>query len=129
MNDGIITTLGTLLGRDGAALIDQRRRLEGLLRDLHPDDPLEVSVLVEAVERGVVERLRHDPRHPQQPLVAMLTEGSGLALRPATWAVDAWRSLLGEQTNQEDDDRGVDSLIAHRPGSLEAVLAERTSRQ
>ena len=86
-------------------------------------------LLVEAVERGVVARLLGDPRHPVQPLVAMMTEGSGLALRPATWAVAAWRSLLGEQTNTDDGDRRGASLITHRPGTLEAVLSERTSTQ
>lgn len=127
MNDEIITTLTTLLSRHGHPLLAQSRRLEGLLRDLHPDDPLEVSVLVEAMERGVVTRLQDNPRSPQQPLVAMLTEGSGLALRPATWAVDGWRSVLGAQTDSEDG-YGSDtrSLIAWRPGTLDAVLTRRT---
>ncbi|MFT5681434.1 MAG: hypothetical protein ACI8RZ_002340 [Myxococcota bacterium] len=130
MNDEILTTLTTLLSVHGSALLDAHRRLEGLLRDMHPDEPLAVSVLVEAVECGVVVRLRADPRSPQQPLVAMLTEGSGLALRPATWAVDTWRELLGDGLNSDDGDRGsTASTITHRPGSLEAVLAGQMEKR
>lgn len=130
MSEEILTTLTTLLSVHGMALLDERRRLEGLLRDLHPDDALACSVLIESVERGVVAKLRQDPRSPQQPLVAMLTEGSGLAIRPATWAVSAWRELLGESLNSEDGDRGAAaSLITHRPGTLEAVLAGKTEKR
>jgi len=130
MNNDVLTTLAELLSQHTLALLEQPRRLEGMLRDLHPDEPLAVSVLVEASARGVVERLRDDPRAQQQPLVAMLTEGSGLALRPATWAVDGWRTLLGgADTSKDGDHGGHDSLIAHRPGTLEDVLAGTMERR
>ena len=62
MNNDVLTTLAELLSQHTLALLEQPRRLEGMLRDLHPDEPLAVSVLVEASARGVVERLRDDPR-------------------------------------------------------------------
>jgi len=129
MSDEILTTLTTLLSVHGAVLLDEPRRLEGFLRDLHPDEPLACSVLIESMECGVVAMLRQDPRSPQQPLVAMMTEGSGLALRPATWAVNAWRALLGARLKSEDGDRGAaTSQITHRPGSLETVLAGKLEK-
>lgn len=130
MNDDVLTTTATLLSEHTLALLDQPRRLEAMLRDLHPDAPRSVSVLVEACARGVVERLRAEPRAQQQPLVAMLTEGSGLALRPATWAVNGWRTLLGGTGPTQDGDPGEhDSLIANRPGTLEEVLAGTMERR
>ena len=130
MNDDVLTTLELLIEQHTLALLAQPRRLEGMLRDLHPDDPLAVSVLIEASARGVVERLRDDPRTPQPPLVAMLTEGSGLALRPAIWAVDGWRTLLGGTDPSQDGDQSEkDSLIAHRPGTIEDVLAGTMERR
>lgn len=130
MNDEVLTTLAELIEAHTLALLEQPRRLSGMLRDLHPDAPLAVSVLIEARARGVVERLRDDPRAPQQPLVAMLTEGSGLALRPATWAVDGWRRLLGGAAPSQDGDRdGHGSLIANRSGTLEEVLAGTMERR
>ena len=130
MNDDVLATLAELLSEHTLSLLDQPRRLEGMLRDLHPDAPRAVSVLVEACARGVGERLQAEPRAQQQPLVAMLTEGSGLALRPATWAVDGWRALLGgTDPTQDGDQGGHDSLIANRPGTLEDVLAGTMERR
>lgn len=117
-----------LLRQQGMGLLEQERRLEGFLRDLHPDDPLEVSVLVEAVSRGVVARLQASGAWPQgsirEVLVAALTEGSGLGLRPAEWSVGVWcRTLFGDTA--EGGPRSVrqhPSLVSERAGSLRDVL-------
>lgn len=128
MNDVVESTLADLLRRRGLGLLEQERRLEGLLRDLHPDDPLEVAVLIEAVTRGVVARLLASGDWPmgsaREVLVAALTEGSGLGLRPAEWSVGVWcRTLLGDTAEGGSRDaRQRPSLVAERAGSLRDVL-------
>jgi hypothetical protein len=135
VNEAVAETLAGLLSAEGAALASSERRLEGFLRDLHPDAPLEVSVLVEAVTRGVVARLLASEGWPmgaaRESLVAALTEGSGLALRPAEWAVAVWcRSLLGDAA--EGGGRGARwraSRVSERHGTLQEVLGRAEEAQ
>ena len=128
MNDSVEATLSGLLRQQGRALVMQERRLEGLLRDLHPDDPQEVSVLVEAVTRGVVARLLAAGTWPKgsarEVLVAALTEESGLGLRPAEWSVGVWcRTLFGDTAEGgARRARQRPSLVKERVGSLREVL-------
>ncbi|MEL6342827.1 MAG: hypothetical protein AAFV53_06815 [Myxococcota bacterium] len=128
--DGAVErTLADLLLEQGADLWEKTRRLEGLLRDYHPASPLEVSVLMEAVERGVVARLAARQSPPggaeREVLVAALTEGSGLSVRPATWAVAVWsRTLLGERaTERARTSSPPPSRVQDRLGTLAAVLS------
>ena len=58
MNPHVLNTLAHLLGRFGPDLMDDIRKDESYLRDIHPDAPREVAVLVEALACGVVTRLR-----------------------------------------------------------------------
>lgn len=130
--EAVAQTLAALLHQRGTSLWTTVRRLEGMLRDLHPHAPLAVSVLIEAVERGVVARLATHRGPPggaeREAMVAALTEGSGLAVRPAEWAVAVWsRTLLGERA--ADTARraasGPPSQVQERIGTLAAVLARR----
>lgn len=135
MNEAVADTLAELVSQHGAALVANERRIEGFLRDLHPEDPLEVSVLVEAVSRGVVARLRAADGWPRgsarEALVAALTEESGLGLRPAEWAVAVWcRTLLGDAA--EGGARGVRrraSRVSERTGTLSEVLGRAEEAQ
>lgn len=135
MNDDVAETLRALVGEHGRGLARQERRIEGFLRDLHPDDPQEVSVLVEAVSRGVVARLLSAEAWPsggaREALVAALTEESGLALRPAEWAVAVWcRTLLGEAAQRgARRARRQTSRVAERPGTLKDVLVRTEEAQ
>ena len=128
MNDAVESSLVDLLRQHGRDLLAQERRLEGFLRDLHPDDPLEVSVLVEAVSRGVVARLLALGSWPQgstrEVLVAALTEKSGLGLRPAEWSVSVWcQTLFGDTAEGGSRSaRQRPSLVSERAGSLRDVL-------
>ena len=128
MNEAVEETLETLLQVVGVVLLDQPRRLEGFLRDMHPDSPQEVSVLLEAVQCGVVAQLRGRAARvrgaEREGLVASLTAGSGLDPSLAAWAVAVWcRILLGESTEQGVRRvRQRTSCITDRPGSLDDVL-------
>ena len=135
MNPHVLNTLAHLLGRFGADLMDDIRRVESYLRDLHPDAPREVAILVEALACGVVTRLRLFlaqsgaqtlPTQDRDELVRHLTENSGISGRFALWAVDGWLEILGVQSTGTQPDlsstmqRG--SLVRDRPGTLDSVL-------
>ena len=135
MNPHVLNTLAHLLGRFGTELMDDIRRVESYLRDLHPDAPREVAVLVEALACGVVTRLRIFlaqsgvqtlPTKDRDQLVRHLTDNSGISGRFALWAVDGWLEILGvESTGTQPSlaptiQRG--SLVRDRPGTLDSVL-------
>lgn len=135
MNPQVLQTLSHLLVRFGADLVDDIRRIESFLRDLHPDAPREVAVLVEALSSGVVTRLRlllarsgEDSLlySDRDDLVLFLSENSGLSGRFALWAVDGWLQVLGvEAANAESTpspERKRGSLVRDRAGTLESVL-------
>ena len=135
MNPHPIQTLSRLLTRYGSEMTEDIRRVESFLRDIHPDCPRAVAVLVEALSCGVVTRLRlclaqHDgvslrPRD-RDTLVRHMTESSGVSGRFALWAVDGWLSVLGVQESTEESTptshRTQGSLVRDRPGTLESVL-------
>lgn len=134
MNEAVADTLAGLVAQHGAALASNERRVEGFLRDLHPDDPQEVSVLVEAVSRGVVARLLAAGAWPRggdrEALVAALTEESGLGLRPAEWAVAVWcRTLLGDAAEGGRGARRRASRVSERTGTLLEVLGRAEEAQ
>ena len=135
MSSHVLQTLAHLLGRFGPELVDDIRRVEAYLRDLHPDAPREVAVLVEALSSGVVTRLRlllaQSSESSLQPsdrddLVRHLTESSGISGRFALWAVDGWLELLGVDAAGSQappaPSRKRGSLVRDRPGTLESVL-------
>ncbi len=126
MNEAVSDTLRRLLVAHGPGLIGQVRRVEGLLRDLHPGDPREVSVLIESIEQGVVRCILDDGRpsaEERQALIAKLTEGSGMALSPAGWAVGVWiDALVGPAAAGGGSSGRWQSAIVERPGTLAGVL-------
>ena len=135
MNPLVLQTLSHLLGRYGTELVNDIRRIEAFLRDLHPDSPREVAVLVEALSSGVVTRLRvllarsgEDSvlYSDRDDLVLFLSENSGLSGRFALWAVDGWLQVLGVEAASAEvppsPQRKRGSLVRDRPGTLESVL-------
>ncbi len=135
MNEQVLQTLSHLLGRFGNELVDDIRRLEGFLRDLHPDAPREVAILIEALSSGVVTRLQlllaqrdqEDLKSSDRDdLVRHLTESSGISGRFALWAVDGWLDILGVNAGDSDPplspSRKRGSLVRDRAGTLDNVL-------
>lgn len=135
MNPHVLNTLAHLLGRFGPDLMDDIRRIESYLRDIHPDAPREVAVLVEALACGVVTRLRLFlaqsgvqtlPAPDRDELVRHLTDNSGISGRFALWAVDGWLEVLGVESTSVQPvispgtQRG--SIVRDRPGTLDSVL-------
>jgi hypothetical protein len=135
MNAQVLQTLSHILRLHGTSVVDDIRRLEALLRDLQPDAPLEVAILIEALSSGVVTRLQlflaQSGEGSLQPadrddLVRHLTESSGISGRFALWAVDGWLQTLGVEASSSqtppNPSRKRGSLVRDRAGTLEAVL-------
>ena len=135
MNPHTVQTLSHLLSRFGPELIEDIRRVEAFLRDIHPEDAREVAVLVEAISCGVVTRLRlclaqnggvNIRPSDRDELVRHMTESSGISGRFALWAVDGWLSVLGVEAasavQPEVSTRKRGSLVRDRPGTLDSVL-------
>lgn len=138
MNPTLARTLTALLRRFGPELLGNVRRLDGLLRDLHPDRPLEVSVLVEVVECGVVAELqtmefRPRPGPELNRLVAHLVDRSGIAAPHARLAVRTWAALLlpvaPPQGAAAPDRAPRPSRVSERSGSLDAVMRGAMERR
>ncbi len=129
MNDPVASTLQDLLDEHGHALLGQHRRVEALLRDLHPDRPRTVAITVEALDRGVVGTLQQANTCSAtefDALTARLREQSGLSQRFALQAVEIWMQALRVQRLSRATDRpsplDSPSAVNDRPGTLEAQI-------
>lgn len=111
-DDDMPDLLRSLVGRYGAELVDEPRRVRALLRDVAGHRKLDISALVTATEEGVGAALRSSPgplgRSVKQRLTRRLAEERGLRSELAAWAVDTWEYALGPQPPPESGkDAGV----------------------
>ena len=51
-------TLHNLLDDIGLSLLNTPQRLDGFLRDIHPNQPRDVFLIVEMIESGVLSKMR-----------------------------------------------------------------------
>ena len=122
MSEGSIeNTLQQIIARIGVGILDDPLRLAGFLRDYHPQQPAEISVLMESVRSGSVEMLlRNVPTHE---CAASLSAKGGIAPRYSDWAMQLWKDILpnfireGHQSIQEDGSQRWE-------GSVEKVLGQ-----
>ena len=130
MNAELRGVLVKVITYAGPKIYAHPRRLEALLRDLAPDDLREVSVLVEAAERGCVHTLarsHHDGRELNQ-LARDLSKQSAVAMRWAIWALETWQSVLEPQSGLSPQGATKASQITERPGTLLQVLTAPSTR-
>ncbi len=85
----VCATIGKLLDEQGNDLLHQPLRLEGWLRDLHPDDRAAISVVME----GLYTQLCY-AEGPLSELSATLTRRSGIAPNWADFGMRVWRTSL-----------------------------------
>lgn len=121
MEAEVRSVLRDLIDRHGVGLMRQPRRLEGLLRDLCPEDLKEVSVLVEALEQGVPSRISRADQRALNALARQLSEQSGVAMRWAIWAVESWSEVVATDQGPRRRARPR-SRVMEREGSLQALL-------
>ncbi len=95
--------LGHLVQSYGRELLDDPRRVEGLLRDYCPSRRREISALVAAQKEHVAtEFITFQGQIPPSVLVARLArrlhEQVGLTEELSQWAVSCWAVALGIET-------------------------------
>lgn len=98
--------LGEIIARHGPSLIEDARRLEGLLRDYCGQYRREVSVLVMALEERVPMDMLSAPRSaPREVLLARMTtrlcDHLALSEPAARWAVASWALALNLVSKEE----------------------------
>ena len=123
-------TLARLIATRGRTLLEDPRLLNALLRDLHPESPLQVSVLIEFLRSGQLDILQ-DPKRirvtTDAAIVTHLKEKAGVAPRHSAWAIDVWRTVTSAPATQTapgtpQQSTTTYSLISDRAGSLAEVL-------
>lgn len=92
----LLPALELIVARHGSGLLDDRRRLVGLLRDHAPDRLADIRLFIAAFDAGTPGRLKASPR--RQDEVARESEtlaaSAGCAPDFARHAVAAWASIL-----------------------------------
>jgi parallel beta-helix repeat protein len=89
-----------IVAKDGRSIIENPRRLEGLLRDYCGEYRREISVLVMAVrEHAVSDMLAASGSLPRKVLLARLAQrlcdNLALSAEAALWSVESWALALG----------------------------------
>jgi hypothetical protein len=109
MNELPRQKLCELIAEHGASLCDEPLRCEELLRDLCPNNPGEVNLLVDALRDGVASQLRSPSPVPMELRLSRLSKFLGqhklLPQETARWAVESWALALGSAQPDRTEDR------------------------
>ena len=117
----IPNTIQHLFETVGIGLLEHPLRLEAFLRDLHPDKPAEVSVLVESILSGSVEQLLR--RTSRSECIATLSAKSGIAPRYSDWAMQLWSDVIPKSALLEPEEKRTVSTNIWE-GSVEEILGK-----
>ena len=118
-------TLDKLLSSHGMTLLEQPLRLEGFLKDLHPENPREVFLLCEALFSGLVAKLQQTTKiveRDKQKLVLELVQNSGVAITFAFWTIEIWAEVLSNNALLHKN------TSLNWKGTLDDVLTQHTKR-
>jgi hypothetical protein len=117
--NAIEETIEMLFTTVGVGVLDDPLRFEAFLRDLHPNQPAEVSVLTESLISGAVDQLMR--RVPVQECTATLSAKSGVAPRYADWAMQLWLDVIPTSLIVEQQEKKI--LSERRwEGTVDEVL-------
>jgi hypothetical protein len=99
MNEDVRKDLRRIVVKEGHRALDDPRRVENLLNDLHPPPCLETTAIVQALKAGAARRLLPVATGgvlapARAGLVKRLREEFGLMEEPAQWAVDVVEDIL-----------------------------------
>jgi uncharacterized protein YegL len=121
LNDLPRRTLRDIIIKYGPTLYEDARRCEAFLRDLCAIHKREISVLMAALNYGVINELISQQSTSPQILVARLSHQleANLALTPiaARWAVESWAIAIGilsgaDQTHERFEEVSSETAIA-----------------
>jgi hypothetical protein len=96
MHDSARRQLEELLAAHGPSLGDDPALCQQLLQERCPHGAGHVSLLIQALEQGVVAQLRADAVPPAF-LARRLAEAAGVPEGEARWAVNSWATALGKR--------------------------------
>lgn len=101
-------TLRDLIEAQGLVLLSQPLRLEGWLRDLHPNSRAAVSVIMEGIHTDV-----YLENGPISELSALLSLRSGVSPQWADFGVRLWKSVLKGYDTERLMTMVTRSVVAH----------------
>lgn len=106
MNNAPRIALRKIIAKYGNDLASDKRRCEGLLKDLSGEFRREINVLTNALEERVpLDLLAANKSTPRELLLTRLAkrleDNLGLTPEAANWAVDSWALALGILTDAE----------------------------
>ena len=125
MSTKLISTIHHLLDEYGLDLIGNPLRIEAFLRDLHPNEPQKIFLLLEVVHSGLISQIRQKKPRLDSELegyAAKLTAISGIVPRLAFWAIQTWANLLPEEAfvaQEEEPEKTWQGTIADYFGSFD----------
>ena len=110
MNNAPRQTLRRIITKYGNDLCGDKRRCEGLLKDLCGEYRREINVLTSAIEERVpLDLLAAGKSMPRELLLTRLAkrleDNLGLTEEAAHWAVDSWALALGAATDGEVEEK------------------------
>ncbi|SPE38006.1 membrane hypothetical protein [Candidatus Sulfopaludibacter sp. SbA3] len=119
----------------GRSAFADPRRCEAILRDLCPNAPREIFLLVSALRENVAAQLISHEAMPESAVFAALShrlaESLGLSEDAARWAVESWRFALDDNPGLKGAGEGLRALTISRTAPAEPegppVLAEAAS--
>lgn len=131
-NRGVISTSVSDLAREklreavvafGRNAFAEPRRCEAILRDLCPNAPREIFLLVSALRENVAAQLISQDAMPENALFSALShrlsESLGLSEDAARWAVESWRFALEDNPGLKGAGEGLRRLTVSRVSPAE----------
>ena len=119
-------TLEELFEKYGAKLLTQPLRIEGFLKDLHPEDPRAVFLLCEALFSGMVKKITQKKilsERERQKISLDFVSCSGIAVLHACWAIETWADILPSEAYARNNETET------WRGTLEEVLRPKSLKE
>jgi parallel beta-helix repeat protein len=125
-----------IVAKHGRSIIENPRRLEGLLRDYCGEYRREISVLVSAVkEHAVLDLLAASANLPPKVLLARLAQrlcdNLGLSKEAAQWSIESWALAFGiisdAEIAQSESARETEKGIVQQAESGVSSIAAKTA--
>jgi len=120
-NEEIMQSIQNVFEKVGMGILEEPLRFEAFMRDLHPQNPAEISVLTESLLSGSIGQLmKKDPLHE---CIATLSARGGIAPRYADWVMNLWLEVLPASAMLEQQEE-QQQFSTRWEGTVENVLGQ-----